>query len=244
MLPRAQSRGLYHYNKENPSFMLGFFYDKNFIFEKKQMEKLSFDKSRILGFSDAVFSIAMTLLVLEVAVPSYTILNKSGIWAVLAERIPNFIGFVVSFFVTAFYWIDYMKITKYLTSFNPKLLWINIFLLFFVVLLPFSTAFYVNGINFVGPFVFYSINLSLIALMILFMILAVAKKERGQTGLDKLHRNWEASRMLNTVIVWLLAGVLAFFTIEIARFIFILIFILNPFIDRYYRNKVAKEPAK
>jgi hypothetical protein len=98
MSPRAQSRGLYHYNKENPSFMLGFFYDKNFIFEKKQMEKLSFDKSRILGFSDAVFSIAMTLLVLEVAVPSYTTLNKSGIWAVLAERIPNFIGFVVSFF--------------------------------------------------------------------------------------------------------------------------------------------------
>jgi uncharacterized membrane protein len=137
-----------------------------------------------------------------------------------------------------------MKITKYLTSFNPKLLWINIFLLFFVVLLPFSTAFYVNGINFIGPFVFYSINLSMIALMILFMIYAVANKEKGKTGLDKLHRNWEASRMFNTVIVWGLAGFMAFFTIEIARVIFILIFIINPFIDRYYRKKVAKEQAK
>lgn len=207
------------------------------------MEKLTFDKSRILGFSDAVFSIAMTLLVLEVVVPSYSTLNKSGIWAVLAERIPNFIGFIVSFFVTAFYWIDYMKITKYITSYNTKLLWINIFILFFVVLLPFSTAFYVNGINFIGPFVFYSINLSLIALMVFFMILAVAKKEKGQTGLDKLHRNWEASRMLNTVIIWGLAGVLAFFTIELARFIFILIFILNPIIDRYYRKRIGKENA-
>jgi uncharacterized membrane protein len=44
----------------------------------------------------------MTLLVLEVVVPSYSTLNKSGIWGVLAERIPNFIGFIVSFFVTAF----------------------------------------------------------------------------------------------------------------------------------------------
>ncbi|MFY0602458.1 MAG: DUF1211 domain-containing protein [Flavobacteriaceae bacterium] len=205
------------------------------------MEKLTFDKSRILGFSDAVFSIAMTLLVLEVVVPSYSTLNKSGIWGVLAERIPNFIGFVVSFFVTAFYWIDYMKITKYLTSFNSKLLWINIFLLFFVVLLPFSTAFYVNGINYIGPFVFYAINLSMIALMILLMIFAVAKKEKEKTGLDKLHRNWEALRMLNTVIVWALAGFLAFFIIEIARGIFIIIFIINPIIDRYYKKKIVKE---
>jgi hypothetical protein len=72
------------------------------------------------------------------------------------------------------------------------------------------------------------------------MIIAVAKKEKGQTGLDKLHRNWEASRMLNTVIIWGLAGVLAFFTIELARFIFILIFILNPIIDRYYRKRIVK----
>lgn len=205
------------------------------------MEKLTFDKSRILGFSDAVFSIAMTLLVLEVAVPSYNTLNKSGIWGILAERIPNFIGFIVSFFVTAFYWIDYMKITKYISGFNPKLLWINIFLLFFVVLLPFSTAFYVNGINYVGPFVFYSINLSLIALMVLFMIYAVAKKEKGKTGLDKLHRNWEAARMFNTVIVWGSAGFIAIFSIEIARFIFIIIFILNPIIDRYFRKKIANQ---
>lgn len=205
------------------------------------MEKLTFDKSRILGFSDAVFSIAMTLLVLEVAVPTYQSFSKYGMWELLQVRIPDFIGFTVSFFVTALYWIDYMKITKYITSYNTKLLWINIFILFFVVLLPFSTAFYVNGINFVGPFVFYSINLSLIALMVFFMILAVAKKEKGQTGLDKLHRNWEASRMLNTVVIWGLAGVLAFFTIELARFIFILIFILNPLIDRYYRRRIVKE---
>jgi len=205
------------------------------------MEKLTFDKSRILGFSDAVFSIAMTLLVLEVAVPTYQTVNQYGIWQVLESRIPNFIGFVVSFFVTAFYWIDYMKITKYLTNFNPKLLWINIFLLFFVVLLPFSTAFYVNGINFIGPFVFYSINLALIALMILFMIYAVAKKEKGLTGLSKLHRNWEASRMFNTVIVWSLAGFVAFVSIEIARAIFIIIFIINPLIDRYYKKKFANQ---
>ena len=205
------------------------------------MEKLTFDKSRILGFSDAVFSIAMTLLVLEVAVPTYQSFSKYGMWELLQVRIPDFIGFTVSFFVTALYWVDYMKISKYITDFNTKILWVNIFLLFFVVLLPFSTALYVNGINYVGPFVFYSINLTMIAVMIFILIQAVAKKEEGKTGLNNLQRKWESVRMLNTISIWSLAAILAFVNIQLARYTFILIFILNPIIDRYYRKKTINQ---
>lgn len=205
------------------------------------MSTIVFDKERILGFSDAVFSIAMTLLVLEVAIPTYRSVNESGTWGVLAERIPNFIGFVVSFFVTAFYWIDYLRISRYATSFDMKLLWINIFILFFVVLLPFSTAFYVNGINFIEPFVFYSINLALIALMILIFIRVVAKKEKGKSGMNRSVRNWESMKMTNTTIIWILAALIAFIEINIARVFFILIFVFNPIIDRYYKKRMTVE---
>lgn len=204
------------------------------------MKHLSFDRSRIVGFSDAVFSIAMTLLILEVAVPTYQSINKYGVWELLEVRIPNFIGFVVSFFVAALYWIDYMKITKYVTEFNVKALWANIFLLFFVVLLPFSTALYVNGINFIGPFVFYSINLIMIAVMILIFIFVVAKQEGENSGFTKTQRNWEAARMVNTITIWSLAIVFAYINGYVARFIFVLIFIINPLIDRYYKKKVLK----
>jgi len=202
--------------------------------------KLSFDRSRIVGFSDAVFGIAMTILVLEIAAPTYQSMNKYDFWALLQVRIPNFIGFIVSFLVTAMYWIDYLKITKYVTSFGNKALWANIFLLFTVVLLPFSTALYVNGINFIGPFVFYSINLILIAVMTLVLILVVAKQETGTVGLSKTQRNWEAARMMNTIGIWSLAAVVAFVHIPTARFVFILIFIINPLIDRYYKKKIRK----
>lgn len=205
------------------------------------MSEIKFDKNRVTGFSDAVFSIAMTLLVLEVAVPSYQTVNKYGTWDVLASRIPNFIGFIVSFFVTALYWVDYLKITKYVSDFNMKTLWINIFLLFFVVLLPFSTAFYVNGINFIGPFVFYSINLTMIAVMIFFLIRAVAKKEKEKTGFTKMLRNRESARMITTISVWSLAAIVSFIYLPVARGIFILIFIINPIIDRYYNKRIKKE---
>lgn len=205
------------------------------------MDDNIFDKSRVTAFSDAVFSIAMTLLVLEVAVPTYQSFGKYGMWELLQVRIPDFIGFTVSFFVTALYWIDYLKISKYITSFNSRVLWVNIMLLFFVVLLPFSTALYVNGINYVGPFVFYSINLMMIAVMIFILIQVVAKKEEGKTGLTQLQRKWESVRMLNTISVWGLAAILAFFNIELARYVFIFIFILNPIIDRYYKKKMLKK---
>ena len=209
------------------------------------MKTFSFDRSRIVGFSDAVFSIAMTLLILEVAVPSYQSINKYGVWELLETRTPNFIGFVVSFFVSALYWISYMKITKYATNFSVRALWANIFLLFFVVLLPFSTALYVNGINFIGPFVFYSINLVMIAVMILILVLIVAKDENGGTGLTRTLRNQQATRLINTIIIWSLAAALAFVHIPTARAVFVLIFIINPIIDRYYKKRLtAKNRSK
>ena len=205
------------------------------------MEKPTFSKSRVIGFSDAVFSVAMTLLVLEVAIPTYTSFSKSGTIGVLLERIPNFIGFALSFFVTAFYWIDYMRISKYVSEFDMKALWINIFILFFVVFLPFSTAFYVNGFNLVGPFVLYSLNLSFIAFVIYLLIKHITKKEQESTGLTKLKGKWLAVRSLNTFLVWLVAGIFAFFLPMTSRFFFVLIFILDPIIDKYYKKKFDKQ---
>lgn len=199
---------------------------------------MSFSKSRIVGFSDAVFGIAMTLLVLEIAVPTYQSINQYGLREVLEARIPNFIGFIVSFFVSAMYWIDYLKITKYVSDFNSKALWVNILLLFLVVLLPFSTALYVNGIHFIGPFVFYSINLSLIAVMSLVLLRVVANKEGGKTGLHGITKKWQSLKIINTIFVWALAAVIAFVSIKVARFIWILIFIIDPIIDWYYKKSI------
>lgn len=202
------------------------------------MEKFSFNKSRIVGFSDAVFGIAMTLLILEIAAPSFSQLNKYGLWPLLKAKTPNFIGFIVSFFVTALYWVDYLKITKYVTRFSTKLLWANIFVLFFVVLLPFSTALYVNGIRLIEPFVFYSFNLAMIAVMILVMIRLVYRESGEENGMTRTIRNWHSLRITNTIFVWTIAGLLAFVNINVARFIWILIFIVDPIIDYIYKKKL------
>tara|TARA_R110000787_G_scaffold45993_4_gene111920 strand:- start:10046 stop:10675 length:630 start_codon:yes stop_codon:yes gene_type:complete len=208
------------------------------------MDDNIFDKGRVIAFSDAVFSIALTLLVLEVAVPTSEAVSKYETWDLLAARIPDFIGLVVSFFVTALYWIAHMRVTKYASSINTKLLWINIGLLFFIVLLPFSTGFYVSGFNVTGPFVFYCLNLSGIGFFNYLMIRYIIKKEKEETGLTKNKGKWEKTRSLNSFLAWILAGVLAFVWPSIARYTFVLIFVFNPIIDKYYRKKILNEAAK
>ena len=201
------------------------------------MDNIRFEKGRIISFIDAVFSIAMTLLVLEISIPAGKAVVDSGTWSVLADLIPNFVGLIVSFLVTALYWVAHLRIMKYVSDFDNKLLWLNIFLLLFIVLLPFSTGFYVSGFALTGPFVFYSINLAAIGLFDYLIVRYVIKKEGQSTGLTPIVGRWQKARALNSMLVWALAAGLAFGWPMIARFTFLLIFVFQLFINRHFKKK-------
>lgn len=205
------------------------------------MENETFDKHRVISFSDAVFSIAMTLLVLEVVIPSYKELKTGNTLVILQNRIPSFIGLVVSFMVTALYWIAHMRIMKYVSIINSKLLWYNIFLLFFIVLLPFSTAFYVKGFGYNGPFAFYCFNLSAIGFFNYLLNVYVTKKEKGLTGITPLLGRYFRVKALNAFLIWAMAGCLAFIFPIIARFLFVLLFIFEFILIKYFKKKLQQE---
>ena len=205
------------------------------------MEKEIFDKSRFISFSDAVFSIAMTLLVLEVVIPSYSELQTGNTLLILQNRIPSFIGLIVSFLVTAIYWIGHMRIIKYASTIDTKILWYNIFLLFFVVLLPFSTAFYVKGFSYKGPFAFYCFNLAAIGFFNFLLNIYIPKKEKGLTGITPILATYFKYRALNAFLIWLIAGFLAFYIPTIARILFILLFFFEFLLTRHFKKKQLKE---
>ncbi|WP_420573430.1 TMEM175 family protein [Kordia sp.] len=201
------------------------------------MEPITYDKSRVVSFSDAVFSIAMTLLVLEVAIPGAEEANSSTLGAILGNRIPSFIGLLVSFLVTALYWIAHMRIMRYVKEVSYTLLWLNIFLLLFIVLLPFSTGLYVKGFNTVSPFAFYCFNLSAIGFFNFLMIRYIAKHE---DSVSLIVGQSEKTRALMSMFIWILSGILAFVLPLVSRFVFVLIFILQPFINRHFKKKSEK----
>ncbi|WP_394747269.1 TMEM175 family protein [Spongiimicrobium salis] len=197
-----------------------------------------YDKNRIAAFCDAVFSIAMTLLILEIEVPSSETLNTMEFSSILSNRIPSFIGFLVSFLVIALYWMSHLRIYKFVTTMSERLVWLNIFLLLFVVFIPFSTAIYVGDFYGTAPFVFYCLNLVFLGSFNYLIIRAIVQKEMGNNGLDKITGALLKFRALNAVFVWGFAAVLAPFAPNMARMAFILIFIFQFFGNRYFKKKI------
>ncbi|MDQ6899082.1 MAG: TMEM175 family protein, partial [Candidatus Dormibacteraeota bacterium] len=96
---------------------------------------------RLMAFSDGVFAIAITLLVLNVAVPDIAQSDaQSRLPAALLQTGPRLLTFALSFFLVGFYWILHHQLFRQLTSVNVWLLWLNLVVLFLVSLLPFSSG--------------------------------------------------------------------------------------------------------
>lgn len=202
-----------------------------------------FPNDRVNNFCDAVFAIAMTLLILEIKIPNIEDFKAHGTWVVLARLIPSFVGFVISFLVTALYWRLHLTFAQSIKSYDSKLLWLNIWLLMSIVLLPFSTAFYARYFNQHGPFIFYCSNLVIIGVLNLLLLNAIVRKE-GYTGiLTPVNVTRLRIRNLIAPSIWALSAALEFLAPWPARFLFILIFVIQAIADRRFdlKEKLAKE---
>lgn len=127
-----------------------------------------FQLERMILFSDAVFAIAITLLVIEIKVPElhgHEATEKALLHEV-AKLIPKFLGFLVSFILISVYWVIHHRLFGFVTNYSRKLIVLNLFFLFTIVLMPFSTGIYgeystPRMIHLVTPFAIYVANICL-----------------------------------------------------------------------------------
>ena len=103
-----------------------------------------FQLERMILFSDAVFAIAITLLVIEIKIPELSgeHITDKALLGELKHLIPKFLGFIISFMLIGVYWTVHHRMFGYVTSYTRKLLNLNLLFLFFIALMPFSTGFY------------------------------------------------------------------------------------------------------
>jgi uncharacterized membrane protein len=94
---------------------------------------------RVAFFSDAVFAIAITLLVIELTVPEGE-LTGPQLTHELGRLGPKFFSFGLSFWVIGRFWIGHHLTFQYLRRWNLPMLWINLLLLVCIAFLPFPTA--------------------------------------------------------------------------------------------------------
>ncbi|WP_066384627.1 TMEM175 family protein [Halalkalicoccus paucihalophilus] len=106
---------------------------------EEELEKRNEGMNRLLGFSDGVFAIAITLLILNIELPESTGSVAVGI-SQLLEIWPDILSYVISFLVIGNYWIGHRGIFDDVESYDGTLLWLNIIYLMFIAFIPFSTS--------------------------------------------------------------------------------------------------------
>jgi len=92
------------------------------------------NKNRLEAFSDGVMAIIITIMILEIKVPEGKEFHD------LASLFPKFISYILSFIYVAIYWNNHHHLLQVVSKVNGKMLWSNMHLLFWLSLIPFSTA--------------------------------------------------------------------------------------------------------
>lgn len=99
------------------------------------------ENSRIEAFSDGIFAIAITLLVLELKVPPITKIHSiSDLWNALYYLWPSYFAFTLSFGILLVSWVNHHYLFNFLNKSSRPFLYANGFLLFTITFMPFPTA--------------------------------------------------------------------------------------------------------
>lgn len=105
---------------------------------------------RLAAFSDAVFAVIVTVMVLELRAPEQA--SFSSLWPLW----PTAISYAVSYLFIAIIWINHHHLMRFVGPATLRLIWINFAHLFMVSLLPFATAWVARTRLASSPVVFYA----------------------------------------------------------------------------------------
>lgn len=193
---------------------------------------------RIVFFSDAVFAIAITLLIIEIKVPHLEHdASDRDFWVALLKETPKIIGFMFSFFVIGAYWVGHHQIYGYIEKWDGGLIWRNVAFLATIAFIPFSTAFFSEYPERFVPLFLYALSFSVAGFLETWQWRYAVKKHLIDENLSaatiKQH-TWHHSIL---PIVGVTAILIGFITPLLSGFAFWLI----PILQRVIRKRFAEK---
>ena len=171
--------------------------------------------SRMEAFSDGVFAIAITLLILDLHVPD----SPDQLIAHLAAEWPSFLGYLVSFAFIGGSWIAHSGLTHLLRVTDGVFLSLNLLLLLFVSFLPFSTSLLTKHLTGSGEHlavVIFGLNLTLGTLLSSVMISYVARMDELKSDVAPARVAWIERERWMSVALFALSTGLSFFVPRVA----------------------------
>src|SRR5712671_5243383 len=172
--------------------------------------------NRLEAFSDGVIAIIITIMVLELRAPSQPTL------AALLKVAPVFISYALSFLVAAIMWVNHHHLIHAVRSVTARLLWSNLYLLFWMSLVPFVTDYL--GKNYREPMAvaLYGLDLVLCSSAFYWLRSVLILQDANDSGLADYHAAIQRKNAFSAAL-YLLSVPLAYVSIYASFFIFALI---------------------
>jgi uncharacterized membrane protein len=161
------------------------------------------NKSRLEAFTDAVIAIIMTILVLELDVP-----DKPTFAALWALRFQFFI-YLISFLTLAIYWNNHHHMFQASKHVSGKVLWLNIVLILFLSMFPFTTSWMSGHVMERAPELTYGIVMLVADIVWLFLAGALAKENGPDSTIAKSLKkggNRKSAITLSLISAGIIAG--------------------------------------
>jgi uncharacterized membrane protein len=172
--------------------------------------------SRLEAFSDGVIAIIVTIMVLELHAPSQPTL--AGLWKVA----PVFLSYGLSFLVVAIMWVNHHHLIHAVRGVTARLLWSNLYLLFWMSLVPFVTDYL--GKNYHEPLAvaLYGLDLLLCSSAFYLLRIILAEQDQHDGKLSDYHRSIQRKNLFSAGL-YLASVPLAYMSVHASFFIFALI---------------------
>lgn len=174
-------------------------------------DRESVEFARVLTFSDGMFAIAMTLLVVGIEVPDIPDTESVGeLWDALGDLYPSIISFVISFAVIGRYWLAHHQFFSLLKGVTLSLITINLVYLLFIAFLPFPTGLLGNFFENPLAFAIYSLAVAAVSGMEIVMFRAARRGDMLIRPLpDDVYR-WGVVQSASPVVFFLASIPVAF----------------------------------
>lgn len=174
--------------------------------------------TRLEAFSDGVLAIIITIMVLEIKIPHDDHIKS------LLPLIPVFLSYLLSFIYVGIYWNNHHHLFTAAKSLSGRVLWANLNLLFWISLLPFTTA-WMGENNFTAtPTAIYGVVLFLAAISYYILVHELIKHEGKQSLVGLAIGNDFKGKI--SIFLYALAIPMSYFYTWVAQLIYVIVAVI------------------
>jgi uncharacterized membrane protein len=190
-------------------------------------------KGRVEAFSDGVFAILITIMVLELRPP------EGSSFEALKPLMPKFISYVLSFVYIGIYWNNHHHLFHAVNHVNGKILWYNTLLLFCISLVSFATAWMGENHFVAAPVALYGIVLLMCGISYWLLVKALLRHHGKDSLLATSIGNDSKGKI--SIIIYILGVLISFYNSRISMGLYTVVALIWFIPDTRIEKRIEKE---